>query len=263
MIKTYKQYKESVKDLLQPKSNDEMIKAISTTGDPNASFIPTRLKGLAGIFLLGYIETSYDDLVKLFGEPERRWANKKSRRAGNNFIWTLKTTSGRTVSIYDDTSGYLAVKLKNMLSFKWHIGGTNPIDKNNLLAYIYYRTLNENIRNILKPKSKEEILKNLPGNPDVIFTSTKISDSGWKLSEVEAQYDDLVKLFGEPDYGEDYRTIFNWNVISENGDLLYIYDYKEYKPINEIKTDSIMWHIGGKDQKAANDLVAYIFKNTL
>jgi hypothetical protein len=59
----------------------------------------------------------------------------------------------------------------------------------------------------------------------------------------------LTKVLGEPDYsgndGED-KVNFEWNMETDNGDVFTVYDWKEYRSLNE--NEMIEWHIGGTDR---------------
>ena len=73
------------------------------------------------------------------------------------------------------------------------------------------------------------------------------------------KYSDIVKVFGEPQFGEspDGKMKAEW--IGKIGDIVFtIYDYKsKIEPQNN--TD---WHIGGK-VKLASELVKAYFKKCL
>jgi len=62
---------------------------------------------------------------------------------------------------------------------------------------------------------------------------------------ISAKYDQLVKVFGEPDGGGDKTTV-EWALKFEDGTIATIYDWKEYStPMYEYD-----WHIGGHNKKA-------------
>lgn len=56
----------------------------------------------------------------------------------------------------------------------------------------------------------------------------------------------LIEIIGEPSSeqndGED-KVNFDWDCITNNGDVVTIYDWKEYRPIS--KDEIIEFHIGG------------------
>ena len=68
----------------------------------------------------------------------------------------------------------------------------------------------------------------------------------------------LVDLF-TPDYdandGRD-KTNFDFTLETENGDVFTIYDWKEYRRLNE--NEIVEWHVGGKNgivtAKAVNEM---------
>ena len=62
----------------------------------------------------------------------------------------------------------------------------------------------------------------------------------------------LRKVLGEPIYdrndGED-KVNYEWEMETDNGDVFTVYDWKEYRKINE--NEKIEWHIGGHGRAAA------------
>lgn len=67
---------------------------------------------------------------------------------------------------------------------------------------------------------------------------------------VEATYDELVKVFGEPHIGpnSDYKdkVTCEWNLMIDDT-IVTIYDYKE----DRTPMGNYQWHIGGFNGKAA------------
>ena len=87
-----------------------------------------------GSWFLNTIKTDYYWLVKLFGMPiEKDWE-------GNNYVWVLQNEHGRLVSIYDNNSGYDEDEIKD-IDFYWRIRGRVPSDADDLIAYIYNKTI--------------------------------------------------------------------------------------------------------------------------
>jgi hypothetical protein len=70
---------------------------------------------------------------------------------------------------------------------------------------------------------------------------------------------DLRKILGEPDMeqndGRD-KVNFEWTMQTENGKIFTVYDWKEYRPLEEDET--IEWHVGGHSgedtEKALNEI---------
>lgn len=72
---------------------------------------------------------------------------------------------------------------------------------------------------------------------------------------VEAAYDDLVRVFGPPDEGDGVKVDAEWALLSEDGSVATIYNYKdgvnylgadEGTPVEDITE----WHIGGHSPSA-------------
>jgi len=56
----------------------------------------------------------------------------------------------------------------------------------------------------------------------------------------------LRKILGEPQSeqndGED-KVNFDWNMETEDGTVFTVYDWKEYRPLEE--DEEVEWHVGG------------------
>jgi hypothetical protein len=118
--------------------------------------------------------------------------------------------------------------------------------------------------------SKEDIISKMP-NPDVVFKPTKDWGSGSGQGDFEASYDDLVKLFGEPEESDGYKVSMEWTLKDEEGNIVSIYDWKSTNlydsslpsPEEIQELDSFDWHIGARNKEDATNLIGYIYKNTL
>lgn len=74
---------------------------------------------------------------------------------------------------------------------------------------------------------------------------------------------DLRKILGEPIYEDnkgDDKVNFEWEMETDNGDVFTVYDWKEYREIDEYEI--IEWHIGGDSGAVTADALAEI-KNAL
>lgn len=167
---------ESIDDILKPKTKDEIISSI---GGKDTSFKKTSPGKEIGTYLLGTINTSYENLVKLFGEPQDKFYSTDVDIADKvSNMWILEDEEGRVYTIYDYKATNLFYddlpspeELRKLSSFSWHIGGKEPKEgfsverlRNNtgaedLIRYIYLNSaeLTESIQNVLKPKSEDEI----------------------------------------------------------------------------------------------------------
>lgn len=60
----------------------------------------------------------------------------------------------------------------------------------------------------------------------------------------------LKKVLGEPQYecndGSD-KVNFDWTMETDEGDVFTVYDWKEYRSLNE--NEMIEWHIGGMSKQ--------------
>ena len=145
----------------------------------------------------------------------------------------------------------------------------------------------ESLEDILRPKSRKEILDNIGGRDDLTFKKSKKSSSGtYLIGEINVSYDNLVKLFGEPQLklkkdDDGYKTSTQWTLEDNEGRVYTIYDYKmttlygeDLTPEEFRKLPSYTWHIGGEEEEkpitnimnifhktGGEDLVRYIYKN--
>lgn len=65
---------------------------------------------------------------------------------------------------------------------------------------------------------------------------------------VNCSLEELKAVLGEPTYHTEDTTEkvqWDWNLITEDGRVFTIYDWKEYRHISD--TEIIEWHIGARD----------------
>ena len=65
---------------------------------------------------------------------------------------------------------------------------------------------------------------------------------------VTSTYDDLVRVFGEPQYQSDGKVTCEWNSKFADGTVATIYDYKEGTTPKGVYD----WHVGGFNNYAVN-----------
>ena len=130
--------------------------------------------------------------------------------------------------------------------------------------------VNENIEDILKGKSKEEIL----GDKDIIeFRSITLEQSAGRtsgtflLGEINTSYKKLEKLFGPSiEETDGYKISTRWIVEDDSGNVCTIYDYKATNmfdgygyTIREFRAlSNYNWHLGGKSKTVVDDLIMFI-----
>jgi len=85
-------------------------------------------------------------------------------------------------------------------------------------------------------------------------TSRSSSGTSFHYSTVRASVDELIKVIGEPTYesndGEDKVNI-EWELEDDNGDVVTVYDWKEYRPLSYY--EQIEWHIGGMSKNITDN----------
>lgn len=122
----------------------------------------------------------------------------------------------------------------------------------------------ESIRDKMKGKSDEEIIKSLKGNPDVVFKRKQYGVSGtFLIGEIFIDFDTLVKIFGMPTDVNGIVQHFEWTLVHESGRPVIIYDINSGLDAIDLMTKEYKWHIGGVNVDDANDLIAYIYKNKI
>lgn len=68
----------------------------------------------------------------------------------------------------------------------------------------------------------------------------------------KASVSDLRQILGEPimedNSGED-KTNFEWVMETETGDVFAVYDWKHYRPLEELEI--VEWHIGSRTPRGS------------
>ena len=82
--------------------------------------------------------------------------------------------------------------------------------------------------------------------------------NGHFLDMVNVSYLKLISLFGEPNYVKAYKTDCEWVIEFENGEIVYIYDWKvgkNYRGEDGLDLYEIEdWHIGGRNKVLSTKL---------
>jgi hypothetical protein len=75
---------------------------------------------------------------------------------------------------------------------------------------------------------------------------------------IEASYQDLVEVWGEPSKGDGYKTQAEWVIRPVGKSVITIYNYKnsrayadKYPPITEVRE----WHVGGHSADVVDRLL--------
>ena len=81
--------------------------------------------------------------------------------------------------------------------------------------------------------------------------------------EIIVSYAELVKIFGKPDKGDDYKIDAEWNLEFEDGTIATIYNYKNGKNYcgrsGMAKSKITEWHIGGFTKNAMEKVYYVIY----
>jgi hypothetical protein len=77
-------------------------------------------------------------------------------------------------------------------------------------------------------------------------TFRSIGGTSFHNTTIKCSVSTLIKVLGEPECaindGED-KVNFEWEMETNDGDVFTVYDWKEYRSLNE--NEMIEWHIGG------------------
>ncbi len=138
---------------------------------------------------------------------------------------------------------------------------------------------NESIRDMMTPKTREEILNSLKGNRDVIFKPSDNTSPNMmgEIGNIEVSYEDLHKLFGEPNgYTDEYKVSTAWDLVDNQGRYVGIEDWKSTRLFDndpELPTvkqfrrlPSYNWIIIGQSdvgEELAEDLRTYIISHII
>ncbi len=91
--------------------------------------------------------------------------------------------------------------------------------------------------------------------PRVIETGKK--DTSYRAT-IEASYQDLVEVWGEPSKGDGYKTEAEWVIRPAGKSVITVYNYKNSRAYDykypEIK-DVREWHIGGHNTDVVDRLL--------
>lgn len=94
-------------------------------------------------------------------------------------------------------------------------------------------------------------------------TFKEIGGTSFHNTTIKCSVSTLKKVLGEPNYsgndGQD-KINFEWEMETNDGDVFTVYDWKEYRSINE--DEVIEWHIGGHT-KAATEEAKYEIREAI
>ena len=92
-------------------------------------------------------------------------------------------------------------------------------------------------------------------------TDKWLSSGTHLIGHITCNYDDIVKVFGQPNDSDGYKSDAGWDIKWEDGTISTIYNWKNGNNYNEdgTRTESIVeWNVGGKEQKALNYVLRHI-----
>jgi hypothetical protein len=274
MITKFQQYiKEGVKDLMTPKSDEEVrqsyIRLVNSMKNCSVYNFPLE------------VQIEFEKIANLFGVSE-------------DSLYLIEESGDIYYEIFDDFFGDIVdinnkvvvegVKNKDGESSgdwicypKQKLAKWSDNDFNNPNAWIFPKNffsdkLYESIRDMMTPKYREEIISSLKGNKDIIFKPSDNTDLNmtYEIGRIKASYEDLAELFGECNGDiDDYKVTTAWNLVDNLGRSVGIEDWKQtnlYDPdfpsVDEFRNQpSYNWTIIGQREggdELAEDLKTYI-----
>lgn len=118
---------------------------------------------------------------------------------------------------------------------------------------------------ILKEMGLSRINKNMSYSRVENMSSASIENFSSRIGTVSADYNTIVRLFGEPCIDEYGKSHFQWIIKSTDGKQYNIYDYNIYGSKDDILSGSYDWNIGGISEGFnrgnIKNLVYFIYKN--
>jgi hypothetical protein len=78
------------------------------------------------------------------------------------------------------------------------------------------------------------------------------------VATIEASYEDLINIWGQPSEGDNYKTQAEWVIRLPDGKIATIYNYKNsrsYSDANPEVTQVRQWHIGGHSSDVVDRLL--------
>jgi hypothetical protein len=113
-------------------------------------------------------------------------------------------------------------------------------------------------------------MENISNEPKINYTTKNVDINGTSLQGyINANYFDLVTLFGEPCDGDGYKVDAEWDIEFDDGTIATIYNYKNghnYCGGNGMPVGSMTdWNVGGFTQDAVHKVLDVIkqYSNSL
>lgn len=97
-------------------------------------------------------------------------------------------------------------------------------------------------------------------------TDIDFASGGSNQGSLNASFDEIVEVFGEPTgNGDGEKVTTEWHIKFEDGVRACIYDYWTYELPNtdEVRKDNVQWSIGGLDNKAFEHVMNTLIMGSL
>lgn len=78
------------------------------------------------------------------------------------------------------------------------------------------------------------------------------ADGTHYVGDLLATRGELVARYGEPDEGDGSKVTTEWVLLSDDGMVVTLYDWKRYEDGPPADDEAYRWHIGGHDERAVS-----------
>lgn len=88
----------------------------------------------------------------------------------------------------------------------------------------------------------------------LVKTNKSANGTSFHYSTITATVNELVSIIGEPTYNDNTgkdKVNIEWELEDEDGNVVTIYDWKEYRIIG--MDEKIEWHIGGMSKEITDN----------
>lgn len=219
----------SVRDLMTPKSDEDVRQAYINLVNSLDDSSPDKF--------LDEFQIDFERIADLFGVTKDSLyliseEGDKDYETFEDFFEAIADTDNKIIikgveNEYGETSGEWTCYPDQKVA-RW---SANDFDSPHAWIFpknLFKDKLYESIRDLMTPKSREDIINSLEGDRSVVFKPSYVDDNmTYEMGRIDVSYDDLVKLFGEPNgYGDDYKISTYWTLEDNKGRVATIHDWK-------------------------------------
>lgn len=93
---------------------------------------------------------------------------------------------------------------------------------------------------------------------------TLIGGTSFHGKTITATLDELIRIFGPPSAdsnGQGEKTNFEWDLVTDDGTVFTIYDWKEYRKLTS--DEPVEWHIGAHTKEDSDKVFTTIVRHLM